>query len=194
MAKPSTRSQGLWTTWASHIQNAKHVRSLWKRPSWRRCLHIHWTYSHLLALCCQSLTFCSQISGLGLSFRTADNLQSKAELLPGTPPWKAKPWPTSVTTKSNLVLFYRNPIECLQALLHNPLVKDHIQFRPFQLFRSAEGAIQVYMEWLSGEAAWKMQASDFAIYGGILMELSSIFCLGWAAARCDTSWSNSFVG
>lgn len=102
----------------------------------------------------------SQIYGLGLSFKSADNLRSKAESLPKTPLWKAKPWPTNVATKSNLVLFYREPLECLQALLHNPLVKDHIQFKPFQLFRSAEGIVRVYTEWLSGDVAWKMQVSD----------------------------------
>ncbi|KAF8811457.1 hypothetical protein BYT27DRAFT_7252778 [Phlegmacium glaucopus] len=46
-----------------------------------------------------------------------------------------------------------------KSILHNPLVKDHIQFHPFQLFRSAEGVMRVYTEWLSGNTAWEMQDS-----------------------------------
>ncbi|KAF8971462.1 hypothetical protein BDZ97DRAFT_1913940 [Flammula alnicola] len=77
------------------------------------------------------------IKGLGLSFRTAKDLRSRAEILPGGPQWKSKAWKTS--------------------LLHSPLVQDHINFKPFQKFRTAEKVMRVYTEWLSGEAAWNMQ-------------------------------------
>jgi hypothetical protein len=67
---------------------------------------------------------------------------------------------TTVPTKRKLQLYYRDPIDCLQSILHSPLVKDHIEFQPFQLFRSAEGAMRVYTEWLSGDTAWEMQVCD----------------------------------
>ncbi|KAF5321441.1 hypothetical protein D9619_000085 [Psilocybe cf. subviscida] len=97
------------------------------------------------------------IESLDLSFRSASGLHNLIESLPKTPSWRAKPWPTAVPTKSPITLYYRDPLECLQALLHSPLVKDHIQFKPFQLFQSAAGAMRVYTEWLSGETAWRMQ-------------------------------------
>ena len=94
----------------------------------------------------------------GLSFHTAKDLRNRAEILPLGPSWKSKPWPTVLPTKQKkLFLYYRDPIDCLQSILHNPLFQDYIQFDPFQLFWSAEGAMRVYTEWLSGDAAWEMQ-------------------------------------
>lgn len=96
---------------------------------------------------------------MNLSFRTAKDLRNKAEKLPKSPPWKSKEWTTKFAhkNKGKLHLFYRDPLECLQQLLLSPLVKDHIQFKPFQLFHSAEASMRVYTEWLSGSAAWDIQ-------------------------------------
>ncbi|KAF8800625.1 hypothetical protein BYT27DRAFT_7216906 [Phlegmacium glaucopus] len=97
------------------------------------------------------------VKNIGLSFHTAKDLRNRAEMLPVGPSWKSKPWPTAFPTKQKLFLYYQDPIDCLQSILHNLLVQDYIQFHLFQLFWSAEGAIQVYTEWLSGNAAWEMQ-------------------------------------
>lgn len=45
--------------------------------------------------------------------------------------------------------------------MQSPLVKDHIQFKPFQIFRSAERLMRVFTEWLSGDTAWNMQVQLF---------------------------------
>lgn len=103
------------------------------------------------------------MKNVGLSFRTAKDLRNRAEILPLGPSWKSKPWPTVFPTKQKLFLYYRDPIECLQSILHNPLFQDYIEFHPFQLFSSAEGAMRVYTEWLSGNAAWEMQVCNLII-------------------------------
>jgi hypothetical protein len=100
------------------------------------------------------------MKNIGLSFHTAKDLRNRAEILPLGPSWKSKLWPTLVPTKQTLFLYYRDPIDCLQSILHNPLFQDYIQFDPFQLFWSAEGAMRVYTEWLSGNAAWEMQVCN----------------------------------
>lgn len=41
--------------------------------------------------------------------------------------------------------------------MDSPLVRDHINFKPLQLFRTSEKVMRVYTEWLSGDAAWQMQ-------------------------------------
>ncbi len=41
--------------------------------------------------------------------------------------------------------------------MQNPLVKDVIEYSPFQLFKTAEKTMRLYTEWLSGDAAWSMQ-------------------------------------
>ncbi len=66
-----------------------------------------------------------------LSFGTAKDLRSRAEILPQGPLWKSEAWNTTFPTKFGLHLYYRDPIDCLQAIMHNPLVTNHIQFHPF---------------------------------------------------------------
>ncbi|KAJ7741685.1 hypothetical protein B0H16DRAFT_1728463 [Mycena metata] len=92
-----------------------------------------------------------------LSFKNSKDLRSRIEILPRGPQWKSVPWRTEYPTKSPLTVYYRDPLECLQHLLSNPLVKDHIHFTPFRLWANADKLMRVYTEWLSGDAAWKMQ-------------------------------------
>lgn len=108
-----------------------------------------------------------QVKTLGLSFRSAKDLRNRAEMLPTGPPWICKPIETVYPTKNKIYLYYRDPIQCLQSLMHNPLLKDHIDFTPRRLYENAEKLVRVYTEWLSGDAAWSMQVS--------LLLLSAIF-------------------
>lgn len=97
---------------------------------------------------------------MNLSFRTAQKLRGLAELLPKGPKWQCKPWTTLYPTKKKLNLYYRDPLECIQTILHSPVVKDFIQFTPFRVFESATKAMRIYSEWLSGNTAWSMQVSS----------------------------------
>ncbi|KAF9052024.1 hypothetical protein BJ165DRAFT_1340242 [Panaeolus papilionaceus] len=97
------------------------------------------------------------IKALPLSFRTSKDLFSRAEQLPSGPRWVASSIPTTVPTKNTITLYYRNPVECLQALMRSPLVSDYIQFTPFKLYETCAKTMRVYTEWLSGDAAWFMQ-------------------------------------
>lgn len=95
---------------------------------------------------------------MNLSFRTARGLRGQAEMLPHIgPKWKEKPLATSHPTKVPAHIFYHDPLECIQALLLNPLVKDYIHFTPQRVFTTAEKLMQVYSEWRTGDAAWEMQ-------------------------------------
>ncbi|KAJ6596774.1 hypothetical protein DFH09DRAFT_905105 [Mycena vulgaris] len=94
---------------------------------------------------------------MSLSFETAKDLRSRIEILPSGPEWQAITWKTQYPTKSPLTLYYRDPLECLQTLLRNPLVQDFIQFSPFRLWATSEKLMRVYTEWLSGDVAWNIQ-------------------------------------
>jgi len=59
--------------------------------------------------------------------------------------------------KHPLHLFYHNPLDCLQALLSNPLLASHISFVPHKVWMSAAKICQIYDEWLSGNRAWNIQ-------------------------------------
>lgn len=78
-------------------------------------------------------------------------------MLPSGPEWKCKPWTTNVPTRKKVDLFYRNALECIQSLLHDPLLNDHIQFTPMRLFETATKTMRVYTEWMTGNVAWSMQ-------------------------------------
>ena len=102
----------------------------------------------------------TQVKDLNLSFHTAKDLCSRAKILPPGPEWKCKPCTTVHPTKNKIDLFYRDPIECLQSLMHSPLVKESINFDPIHVFTTAAKLMRVYTEWLSGDTAWSMQVCD----------------------------------
>ncbi|KAF8800937.1 hypothetical protein BYT27DRAFT_7227077 [Phlegmacium glaucopus] len=135
-----------------HLYYPFTLRDEWELASFLLCSRLSMAaVDHFLKL--------KLVKNIGLSFHTTKDLRNRAEMLPVGPSWKSKPWPTAFPTKQKLFLYYRDPIDCLQSILHNPLVQDYIQFHSFQLFWSVEGAIRVYTEWLSGNAAWEMQDS-----------------------------------
>ncbi|KAJ6582017.1 hypothetical protein B0H19DRAFT_930711 [Mycena capillaripes] len=89
------------------------------------------------------------------SFTSAKELRQRAELLPSGPPWLSTVinYP-GFPTKTPIVLYHRDPVKCIESLLRNPLLKDHIQFTPKKLFRNGR---PLYTEWITGEGAWQMQ-------------------------------------
>lgn len=101
---------------------------------------------------------------MNLSFRSAKVLRSRVDLLPKGPRWKGKRWKPITPAKNKLHVFYRDPIECLQSLISNPLAKDFLRLSPFHLFKGAQNMMRVYTEWLSGDAAWSMQVCKIVAY------------------------------
>ncbi|KAI6004772.1 hypothetical protein EDD15DRAFT_2155216 [Pisolithus albus] len=98
------------------------------------------------------------IRQLHLSFQSANQLRGLVEILPSPPPWKCQHVDTSPhQTKTVARLFYRDTVECLQTLLHNPLFTDSIDFSPYRVFTTAQRLVQVYSKWMSGDIAWRMQ-------------------------------------
>ncbi|KAJ7203716.1 hypothetical protein C8J57DRAFT_1259579 [Mycena rebaudengoi] len=94
---------------------------------------------------------------LPLSFKSAKELRARAELLPSGPPWKS----TIITydgfpTKSPLVLYYRDSLQCVEFLLKNPLMKDHVDLIPKLNFRNGQ---RLHSEWINSDGAWEMQTS-----------------------------------
>ncbi|KAH9164866.1 hypothetical protein EDB89DRAFT_2116190 [Lactarius sanguifluus] len=111
------------------------------------------------------------INGLGLSFRNAKRLRGLAEMLPQGPEWRCKPCDSPFPMKKNVHLFYRDPLECIQCILSNPLMNDHIRFTPFRVYESAVSAMRIYTKWLTGDVAWSMQSQlpDGATLLGVVL-------------------------
>ncbi|KAG1803223.1 uncharacterized protein BJ212DRAFT_1285292, partial [Suillus subaureus] len=56
-------------------------------------------------------------------------------------------------------LFWRDPVECLESVFSNLLFHDKLDFTPHHIYKTAEWLLSVYLEWLTGDSAWKMQVS-----------------------------------
>ncbi|KAF9037975.1 hypothetical protein BJ165DRAFT_1352997, partial [Panaeolus papilionaceus] len=95
---------------------------------------------------------------LGLSFKMAQTLRNLAEALPSTPSWLSTTIETKVPTKNPVTLYYRDPMKCIQSILHNPIVKDFLEFDPYRLWQfceeTCETRTRLYGDWLSGDMAW----------------------------------------
>ncbi|KIJ10751.1 hypothetical protein PAXINDRAFT_85581, partial [Paxillus involutus ATCC 200175] len=91
------------------------------------------------------------------SFRSAKELQKCIEILPSGPRWKYVVIETEFHTKHILHLFFRDVIACLQVLLSDPVLTDHVEFCPHKIFTSAKRVHQIYHDWLTGDCAWELQ-------------------------------------
>ncbi|KAI6001429.1 hypothetical protein EDD15DRAFT_2158658 [Pisolithus albus] len=95
---------------------------------------------------------------LPLSFWTAKELRSRIELLPTAPRWNYRIIATSYPTKSPAILYFRDSLECIEALFNHPYYADHMMYTPFRVFTSAERVVREFSEWMSGDVAWRMQS------------------------------------
>lgn len=101
-----------------------------------------------------------QIKTLPISFRSARRLRERAEMLPSGPLWRSLSVSPTVPTKRVVNLYYRDPIDCIQALLSHPAFEQHISFVPRKVWSTAARLVRVYDEWLSGEHAWELQVGS----------------------------------
>ncbi|KAH7917570.1 hypothetical protein BV22DRAFT_1026118 [Leucogyrophana mollusca] len=132
----------------------------WELASWLLC-------SGLSMTAIDSFLSLALIILLPLSFRSARQLRLRAEMLPSGPQWKYKTISTAIATKHPARLFYRDVLECTQALLSHPLFEQHISFIPRKVWMNSEQSMRRYDDWLSGNSAWEMQ--DQLIPGATLL-------------------------
>ncbi|KAG1819008.1 uncharacterized protein BJ212DRAFT_1268536 [Suillus subaureus] len=75
---------------------------------------------------------------LPLSFCSAKELCSQAEMLPGGPPWMSQVIPTVHLTKSPVILYWCDPLECIASLLNHPFFHDQMDFMPHRVYATAQ--------------------------------------------------------
>ncbi|KAF8836973.1 hypothetical protein BDN67DRAFT_881692, partial [Paxillus ammoniavirescens] len=144
------RQENLYFPWASKEE--------WAFASWLLRSRLSMAaIDTLLLLKIMSFASLNCFKHISLSFHTAKELRARAETLPAGPRWLCQPMTPEHPTKKPVHLFYRNAIECLQALLSHPLFESHISFVPRKVWMSAVKICWVYDEWLSGDRAWGIQ-------------------------------------
>ncbi|KAI6096619.1 hypothetical protein EDD16DRAFT_1445413, partial [Pisolithus croceorrhizus] len=65
-----------------------------------------------------------------LSFWTAKDLHTCAELLPSCPRWKFQIIPTTHSMKEPIQLYFCDALDCVEALFNHPFFEDKMDFTP----------------------------------------------------------------
>ncbi|KAG1865025.1 hypothetical protein DFJ58DRAFT_714811 [Suillus subalutaceus] len=99
------------------------------------------------------------IKTLPLSFLSARELRSRAEMLPSGPRWMSQIIPTKFPTKLPIVLYWRDPLDCISSLLNHPAFHDQLDFTPRRVYTTAQRLCRVFSEWATGDDAWNMQSA-----------------------------------
>jgi hypothetical protein len=80
--------------------------------------------------------------------------------VPKAPEWKMQDIPLEgYDTVKPVVLFYRDPLECIQALLRNPVFEGKWDFIPRRIYDDANRQNRLYSEWMTSDGAWAAQVS-----------------------------------
>ncbi|KAI5989502.1 hypothetical protein EDD15DRAFT_2171313 [Pisolithus albus] len=99
----------------------------------------------------------SMTKKMPLSFWTAKELRGHIEDLPKGPCWKIRIVPTHHPTTSPVELYWRDPLECIEALFNHPFYAGKMDYSPFRMFTAAGRIMRVYSEWMSSDRAWELQ-------------------------------------
>lgn len=80
------------------------------------------------------------------------------EDLPKAPAWKMQNVSIDgYETVKPVVLFYRDPLECIHALLQNPIFEGKWDFTPRRVYKDPSRQNRLYSEWMTSDGAWAAQ-------------------------------------
>ena len=68
-------------------------------------------------------------------------------MLPSGPRWKSHVLHPQVPTKRPAILYYHNPVNCLQSLLSHPSFMSSISFVPWKVWSSSACIVRIYEDW-----------------------------------------------
>ncbi|KAG1834477.1 hypothetical protein EV424DRAFT_1468577 [Suillus variegatus] len=99
------------------------------------------------------------IKDLSLLFSSAKELRGRAEMLPSGLCWMSQVIPTAHPTKSPVVLYWCDPLDCISSILNHPTFHRELDFTPCRVYTTAQRLYRVYSEWMTADDAWKMQSN-----------------------------------
>jgi len=70
---------------------------------------------------------------------------------------------TGYETTKPVALFYRDPLECIQALLRNPIFEGKWDFTPRRIYDGPNRQNRLYGKWMTSDGAWAAQV-DFTLH------------------------------
>ncbi len=106
----------------------------------------------------QSLIATRQVKHSPFSFKTARQFRSMVEVLPQPPRWKSKVVNVgTATTKSPLILYYRDALECFKFLFANPLFRGHQDLVPRKVWANKAKTVRIFSDPMTAKKAWAIQ-------------------------------------
>ncbi|KIK20935.1 hypothetical protein PISMIDRAFT_12681 [Pisolithus microcarpus 441] len=66
---------------------------------------------------------------------------------------------TPYPMKSPAILYFRDPLDCIEALFNHLYYADHMIYTPFRVFTTAERVVREFSKWMSRDVAWQMQSN-----------------------------------
>ncbi|KAF9789589.1 hypothetical protein BJ322DRAFT_1178167 [Thelephora terrestris] len=100
------------------------------------------------------------VQQLSLSFTTAKTLRSRMEDLPKAPEWKMQSVSLAgYETAKPVILFYRDPLEIIQALLRNPIFEGKWAFTARKVYQDPDRQNRLYGDWMTSDGAWSAQST-----------------------------------
>lgn len=82
------------------------------------------------------------------------------EDLPKAPEWKMQEvFLNGYQTAKPIILFYRNPLECIQGFLQNPIFEGKWNFTAQRVYEDPNRQNRIYRDWMTGDGAWSIQVS-----------------------------------
>ncbi|KZT36497.1 hypothetical protein SISSUDRAFT_989170, partial [Sistotremastrum suecicum HHB10207 ss-3] len=105
------------------------------------------------------------VQGLNLSFDSARTLLKTVDALPSGPEWQTfdvqvkgdKLGEKSTPLVESYELYYRNILECVQDILGDPTLKEHMQFSPTKIWSDTTKTNRFYSEMWTGNWWWETQ-------------------------------------
>ncbi|KAG2053492.1 hypothetical protein BDR06DRAFT_836590, partial [Suillus hirtellus] len=83
---------------------------------------------------------------LPLLFYLAKELHGRVEMLPSGLCWMSQVVPTAHPMKSPIVLYWRDPLDCILGLLNHPAFHDRLDFMPRRVYSTVQQLCCVYSE------------------------------------------------
>ena len=129
---------------------------------------------------------------MAVLYSTSKELRNRIEMLPPGPQWCSKEMETEAKTLKKVTLYYRDPLQCIQTLMSNPMHADHLDFTPYRVYKTVQKQVRLYSKWLSGDVAWQVQVR--ILYNAFVFPLININAyIGCFAKKCDASWDNPVI-
>lgn len=99
------------------------------------------------------------------SFHNSRTLFKKIDALPRAPEWTCELFEmegdildeSGYPRTETVELWRRNPVECVQELIGNPVFKQYMKYAPYRLYMNSDGTEQCWDEMATGSWWWDIQ-------------------------------------